>query len=250
MHCLICFHTFFAYDRINYARWASVYLSDMKSLPITAGNVYNEFINGSHPIKRAAGTFNQVWTDLALEQSVNRDSKVKGGIVGFTQQKDTVNRWLLTAQKRANIVSSVKTMCETNDCVSDRENGTNIKECGNARLGRDEDDVQKLLGVLTEQMLNPFDTDQHKTDLIMNLATGVTSTDEVSKDLRTASNVGKACFEKFVKSRLVQGHEKSVMEPMKKNKLKTLAFHRTPVKLSPAKKTIKHNNQCRQNILQ
>ena len=196
---------FFAYDRINYARWASVYLSDMKSLPITASNVYNEFINGNHPIKRAAGTFNQVWTYLALEQSVNRDSKVKGGIVGFTQQKDTVNRWLLTAHTRANIVSSVKTMCETNDCVSDRENGTNIKECGNARLGRDEDDVQKLLGVLTEQMLNPFDTDQHKTDLIMNLATGVTSTDEVSKDLGTASNVGKACFEKFVKSRLVQG---------------------------------------------
>ena len=137
---------FFAYDRINYARCASVYLSDMKSLPITAGNVYNEFINGNHPIKRAAGTFNQVWTDLALEQSVNRDSKVKGGIVGFTQQKDTVNRWLLTAHKRANIVSSVKTMCETNDCVSDRENGTNIKECGNARLGRDEDDVQIYLG--------------------------------------------------------------------------------------------------------
>ena len=43
---------------------------------------------------------------------------MKGGIVGFSQQKDScpVNLWLPTAHKHSNIVSSVKAMCETNDC--------------------------------------------------------------------------------------------------------------------------------------
>ena len=68
---------FFAYNRINYARWASVYLADMKSLAHSAREVYDEFMKGNHPVKRAAGSFNQVWTDLALEQSVNRDILLK-----------------------------------------------------------------------------------------------------------------------------------------------------------------------------
>ena len=88
--------------------------------------------------------------------------------------------------------------------MSNRENGTNIKECGNARLGRDKGGVQKLLGVLTKQMLYPFDKiDQHKTEMIMNLVTGITPTEEVSKDLKTASNIGKDCLDDFLKSRLV-----------------------------------------------
>ena len=66
----------FGYDRIYYARWASVDLADMKSLSHSAREVYDEFMNGNHPVKRAVGSFNQVWTVLALEQPVNRDSKV------------------------------------------------------------------------------------------------------------------------------------------------------------------------------
>ena len=61
----------FGYDRINYARWASVYLAGMKSLSFSARGVYDEFMNGNHPVKRAVGSFNQVWID-----QVNRDSKV------------------------------------------------------------------------------------------------------------------------------------------------------------------------------
>ena len=66
----------FGNDRINYARWASVYLADMKSLSHSAAEVYDEFMNGNHPVKRVVGSFNQVWIDQALEQPVNRDSKV------------------------------------------------------------------------------------------------------------------------------------------------------------------------------
>ena len=85
----------------------------MKSLARTAKEVYDEFMNRNHPVKRATGSFNQIWTDLALEQSVNRDSKVKGSIIGFTQNKQAVDRWFLTGHTRANIVSSTKAMCDS-----------------------------------------------------------------------------------------------------------------------------------------
>ena len=223
---------FFAYDRINYARWGSVYFADMKSLPWSAKEVHDEFMNGNHPIKRAAGSFNQVWTDLALEQSINRDSKVKGGIIGFTQQKDAVNRWYLTAHTRAHIVSSTKAMCGNEETVPWNETAQPHKEGGKSRMERDENDVQKLLNVLTEQMLNPFDPSKHKSKLVMNLATGMTASEEVSNDIISARAKGRDNFDEFVKTRLVDGHEKGVLEPLRKNKLKTLRFYRTPVKLS------------------
>ena len=73
---------FFAYDRTNYSRWTSVYLIDMRKLKYTAPEVYQEFHSGNHPVKRSNNsTFNHVWTDMGLEQSLNRDSKTSGGIV-------------------------------------------------------------------------------------------------------------------------------------------------------------------------
>ena len=53
---------FFAMDRQNYARWLPIYLADMNSLA------------AAHPVSRSSHPFAQVWTDMALEQSINADS--------------------------------------------------------------------------------------------------------------------------------------------------------------------------------
>ena len=103
-------------------------------------------------------------------------------------------------------------------------------------MERDERDVQKLVETLNGQMLNPFDTSTHKSNLVMNLATGMTSSEEVSKDIVSAKDIGKQCLEEFVNTRLVEGYTKSVMEPIRKNKLKTLSVYRTPVKVVSEKK--------------
>ena len=54
---------FFEMDRQNYARWLPIYLADMNSLAAAA-----------HPVSRSSHPFAQVWTDMALEQSINADS--------------------------------------------------------------------------------------------------------------------------------------------------------------------------------
>ena len=45
---------------------------------------------------------------------------MKGGIIGSTQQRDTVNRWILTAHTRASIVSALKAKAECSASESQR----------------------------------------------------------------------------------------------------------------------------------
>ena len=68
---------FYAMDRPNYARWLPVYLIGMRLLATNHPDVHHEFVNGNHAVSRSTNPFAQVWTDMALEQSINADSKLK-----------------------------------------------------------------------------------------------------------------------------------------------------------------------------
>ena len=69
-----------AYDHYKYFAWGLIYLHDMKELPSKHPELYKNFMNGNHTVSRCKkqSTFNNVSTDMALEQSMNRDSKTKG----------------------------------------------------------------------------------------------------------------------------------------------------------------------------
>ena len=83
--------------------------------------------------------FNCVATDKALEQTVNRDGKSKGGVIGLTLRKYALNRWLQTRHVTAEYGLAFKSMCE-----SKGDTRTAHQELGKARLARDERDVNKM----------------------------------------------------------------------------------------------------------
>ena len=61
---------FFAvFNSINYLRWCSLYLEDMKVLPDTAPVVHAEFMAGQFVVKRFSIPFSAVATDMCLEQN-------------------------------------------------------------------------------------------------------------------------------------------------------------------------------------
>ena len=68
-----------------YARWLPVYLADMHALH-DHPEVHSEFTAGNHSVSRTR-PFGQVWSDMALEQSINCDSKSKGDLAGMTQKE-------------------------------------------------------------------------------------------------------------------------------------------------------------------
>ena len=86
----------------------------MLQLPDSHPQLYEEFLNGHHTVSRAKSKskFNTVSTDMALEQSMNKDTKTKGGITGFSQKYSSVEKWTLTSHLRAAVHSNFKEMID------------------------------------------------------------------------------------------------------------------------------------------
>ena len=68
-----------AFDNYRYFKWGIVYLLDMKNLSSTHSDLYEMFLCGYHTIsrKKTKSSFNCVSTAMALEQSLNKDTKTK-----------------------------------------------------------------------------------------------------------------------------------------------------------------------------
>ena len=77
--------------------------------------VHEEFLKGKHTVNLSTQPHSRVWTDMALEQSINLDFKMRGGIIGTTQKSDTLERWFLTRHERAAIASTTKQMYAMQD---------------------------------------------------------------------------------------------------------------------------------------
>ena len=73
---------FFALDHVNYARWAPIYLRDMKSLPESISKVFQE--EGRWVLLKTGNRFSAIPFDQAHEQE-NKVVKSGGGAVGLTE---------------------------------------------------------------------------------------------------------------------------------------------------------------------
>ena len=158
---------FFQHDRQNYARWLPIYLEDMTQLEQKNPGVYKQFMEGEHTISHSSQPFARVWTDMALEQSIDLDSKSKGSIVGINLNADALQRWFLTIHERAVIASAVKQMCGVND--TDRVG--NHKKAAPKRVEHDENVVRQIEQCFKSGLMkDPF---AGEIDSLSNIATGV-----------------------------------------------------------------------------
>ena len=118
-------------------------LTDMKVLQKFAPTVHQEFTeNRAHAVSTLSSesSFNSVSPDMALEQTVNRDSKTKGGTVGVTGMEGTRDRWALTAHMKVATTASFKVMSGTSADSSFHG------ELESQRIERDENDVDNIPG--------------------------------------------------------------------------------------------------------
>ncbi|KAK3750308.1 hypothetical protein QZH41_001776 [Actinostola sp. cb2023] len=211
---------FYAMDRHNYARWLPVYIADMNNLKDEHPAVYDEFVAGNHSVSRSQQPFAQVWSDMALEQSINLDSKSKGGIIGISRKEDALERWFLTSHERASITRSLKEMCGFDNC---ERVGTH-KEARSSRVKRDEEDVQKLMSSFTTKLMaDPFMLPGDDETLpLTNIATGVVLSEDIADRLLRATELGSSRMTEFVQARM-NTDELNFWEPLSKLKIKTFS---------------------------
>ena len=92
-HMLYWFH---AYDRINYARHFSYNWATQQNLRESHPIIYQEFQNGQFAVKRTHSTFNMLPPDQVIEQTINKEQKGAGGIIGVSTSVGAVQRWVLS----------------------------------------------------------------------------------------------------------------------------------------------------------
>ena len=218
---------FFAMDRPNYSRWLPIYLADMNNLKAAHPSVQEEFILGGHAVSRSTHPFAQVWTDMALEQSINADSKSKGGIVGISQNPAALSRWFLTAHERAGITAALKKMYDL--CPSSE---SAHKEAGTKRVTRDERDVQKLLDCFSGGLMEDPFSEETSEDLI-NFATGVVLPTELADALISCTERGRQQMSSFINKR-VNANDVSFWDAIEKLKVKTFMATTKTIRLKAA----------------
>ena len=118
--------------------------------------------------------FSRTPVDQTIEQTFNRDTKTKGGIIGFSLTKGAVERWVPTAHARATILEDLKKFLG----LTEENNRSQHKECSTGRFSRDEEDVREVESTI-RSWTNPFERNE---DLI-NIASGTVAQDSLVSDL-------------------------------------------------------------------
>ena len=203
---------FFAYDRVNYARYLPAYWLEMVSLPFTHPECHREVTaRGVWTVQRQSDHgFGSIACDQAIEQTCNRDSKTKSGLIGITRNRGAVYRWILSQHERAAIARQCEEMA--GQSASQRKR----KDLDQTRIQNDETAVANISSTI-ESMINPFETPQEE---LVCISSGVIASAEVKSDLLNAEEKGESALIDFMDQRLLSP-TKDFFSPLKNMKLKT-----------------------------
>lgn len=205
---------YFAYDHVNYARYLPVYIAEMANLSESHPSVHASFLKGDFVAQRQTNYgFGQIACDQLIEQTLNRDSKTKGGLTGITLSSSAVSRWVLSHHERASIAKACKTMAGKDD------SGLKKNDLLTTRMRNDEERILALESTIAS-MVDPF---AYEGNDLLNIASGVVAQDDVRCDLVKAWETGKAASEKFYAERLTDGGTVDLFAPIRANKLKTFS---------------------------
>ena len=81
-----------ALDHVNYLRWGSVFLNDMKHLRV---EIFEEFTCGNFTVKKSNRTFSSIGIDQAHEQN-NKVFKVDGGPISILDDERALLEWAIS----------------------------------------------------------------------------------------------------------------------------------------------------------
>ena len=165
----------------------------MIQLPETYPEAQMMLENGEFGVQRTTEHgFAQLPIDQTIEQTLNRSTKTKGGIVGFSLKKNAVQRWLLIAHSRALFVDKCRMM------TGKKGDNRLHKETGKSRIKRDEEDVRKVMEVVSN-WTNPFEP----LEELASLSSGCVVTETIKSDLLVAKDKGTEALTAFVDDRLL-----------------------------------------------
>jgi hypothetical protein len=185
----------------------------MIRLKTTHPDFYEYLENDNFVVKRSSNKkFNCVASDMALEQTINKDCKSSSGVIGFTREEQTLTRWIVTRH----IVGEYATKFE--EVI---EKSTTEKKYSNTLKIRDEKDVKQILDVVENSWINPFSL--NALSKLTHLASGKIAPDNIVKSLTQFKINAKLYVENYVEKILTVNGTESFWKSIKKHKIDTFS---------------------------
>lgn len=144
---------------------------------------------------------------MALEQTVNKDCKSSGGVIGFTNNEGTLTRWLITRHLVGEYASKVENLIFPKN---------KLYSYGAAERERDEKDVRKMISIIESTWINPFDSSITSNDLI-HIATGKIASREIHASLTTFKEKAEINNQAFIQGRLTTHGQASFWKAVSRN---------------------------------
>ena len=185
----------FAYDAINYARYMSVYYSDMTSLQKEHPEVHEFMKTDGFSVQMSSNkTCGRIPVDQTVEETVNKYTQTTGGTKGFSLKSSAVQRYYMTAEFRSLFLPNLGTM------VGYAQGNNDHIDLQQPRIAKDEQEVKAIIMVdlIESNWTNPFSSYQP----LLSISTGATASPEIEHDLSRAYLVGETAYQQFKKERL------------------------------------------------
>jgi len=178
------------------------YLNAMKNLP---ASIETEFKNGNFVVRKKEGKFNGVWTDMALEQTYNKDAKTKL-FTGITQQPATISKYLKALPGITAVSEQTRRMANMNntDAQTSSDDSSAVK---------DKKTVRKILNIVKEKMINPF---SYSGEDLVNISTGQLASTHELIQAKERGLAALADAEKSNSEKVQPVHLKTFIEKVKK----------------------------------
>ena len=166
-------------------------------------------------MRRKAGKFNKILSGQAIEQTINRDQKCPGGIIGFSTSKCTVQRWSLISHVAAKSQSQLEEFLgmAVYNCVT--------KDLAQKRILFDDECTTR-----SYELVKDWGTPFKETSKLVHLCSGLECSDDVQRDLINAEKKEKEAMINFIEKR-IESREKDIFSPIPKMKLKTFSSMKT-----------------------
>ena len=192
-------------DSLNYLRYGSFYLESTKLLQNVHPEIFQRLLQGQFVVKDHTGFFNAVAPDMKLEQTIQRASKSKGGIVGNTRNSAIVVEWQLIFHEILLISNNLRAL--TNDSSMDHSESAAVHhDLVGKKAEHLNKNVAKLLDFVSSRG-NPFIIEAPGIKL-HNFVTKELADDEVSSHLCQALHNGNKFYQEFRKEHFVEKKKK------------------------------------------
>ncbi|XP_048577134.1 uncharacterized protein LOC5514185 [Nematostella vectensis] len=200
---------FFVLDHVNYARWTPIHIRDMKSLPQSITEKFQD--EGQFVLSRTGYDFSAMPFDQAHEQE-NKIVKSAGGAVGLTENPTAFRRWMLSGPETTRLLQQFEGqyLDDTDSETGDRTN----HETGLSSQKTFKIQVNNLIDVI-RKMGNPF---LDNFPELVTLDSRDCMDNEVAETIVNLDALGKSQYSSFLKD-VIKDRTVAIGKSLKQNKL-------------------------------